>query len=114
MGGFVGWHRREFDQTIQQPCVLGTQIVCPLAGSSGGSVIPCLLPCQPPPAPQTIRTISNGFEPGAELGVRVTPLGDLFFELGGWARVITFSDPTGRFEDGQVDSRLTVTVGFAW
>jgi len=115
VGGFLGFHRRELDETFQQPCVLeGGQIICPLAGSSGSSVIPCLIPCQPPPGPQIVRAISNGFEPGAELGVRVTPLGDLFFELGGWARVITFSDPTGRFEDGQVDARLTIAVGFGW
>jgi len=115
LGGFLGFHRRELDETIQQPCVLeGGQIICPLAGSSGSSVIPCLIPCQPPPGPQIVHAISNGFEPGAELGVRVTPLGDLFFELGGWARMITFSDPTGRFEDGQVDARLTIAVGFGW
>ena len=66
--------------------------VAPIAIASGSSVIPCLIPCQS----QVVRTISNGFEPGAEVGVRVTPLRDLFFEIGGWARVITFSDPTDR------------------
>jgi len=113
VGGFLGFHRREFDQTVQYGCVAGEPIVCPLVGSSGGSAIPCLVPCQPVPT-QAARTISNGFEPGAEVGVRVTPLGDLFFEVGGWARVITFSDPTGRFEDGQLDSRLTLAVGLGW
>ena len=111
VGGFVGFHRRELDETFRPGCVLeGGQLICPLAGSSGSSVIPCLIPCQS----QVVRTISNGFEPGAEVAVQVTPLRDLFFEIGGWARVITFSDPTGRFEDGQLDSRLTFAVGLGW
>ena len=111
LGGFVGYHRREFGQTVYPPCVLGGQIVCPLAASPSGSPIIC---CEPPPAPQAVRFVSSGVEPGAEFGVRVIPWGDVFLEVGGRARLITFSDPTGRFEEGQVASRLTFTVGLGW
>jgi hypothetical protein len=112
LGGFVGYHRRELDQTVYPPCVLGA-IACPVVASPSGSTIPCQIPCQPLP-PRAVRTISAGLEPGAELGVRVMPLGDLFIEVGGWARLITFPDPTGRFAEGQIQSRLTLAVGLGW
>lgn len=113
LGGFVGYHRRAFDQTVYPPCILGDAIACPMAASPSGSTIPCQVPCQPL-VPQTVRTISAGVEPGAELGVRVMLLRDLLIEVGGWARLITFPDPTGRFEEGQVQSRLTLAVGLGW
>ena len=113
LGGFVGYHRREFDQTVYPPCILGDAVGCPVVASPAGSTIPCQVPCQPL-APQTNRTISDGVEPGAELGVRVMLLGDLLIEVGGWARLVTFPDPTGRFEEGQVQYRLTLAVGLGW
>jgi hypothetical protein len=113
LGGFVGYHRRAFDQTLYPPCILGAAIACPLAASPPGSTIPCQVPCQPVSL-QTVRATSAGVEPGAELGVRVTLLGDLLIEVGGWARLITFPDPTGRFEEGQVQSRVTLAVGLGW
>ena len=113
LGGFVGYHRREFDQAVY-PCALGPGIACPVVAAPSGSTIPCQVPCEPPvPAPAT-RTTSDGIEPGAQLGVRAMPWGDVFVEVGGWARLITFSDPTGRFEEGQVASRLALAVGVGW
>jgi hypothetical protein len=76
-------------------------------------IIPCQVPCQPVP-PVTVRAVSAGVEPGAELGVRMMLLRDLLIEIGGWARLITFPDPTGRFSEGQVESRLTLAVGLSW
>jgi hypothetical protein len=113
LGAFVGYHRRTFDQTFYPPCVLADGSLCPLAASPSGSTIPCQVPCQSF-VPQTERTIRAGVEPGAELGVRVMLLRDLLIEVGGWARLITFTDPTGRFEEGQVQSRLTLAVGLGW
>jgi len=111
LGGFVGYHRRAYDQTFYPPCVLGADIVCPVVASPSSAPIPC---CAPPLPPQTVRWINSGVEPGAEFGVRVIPWGDVFLEVGGRARLITFSDPTGRFEEGQVASRLTLAVGLGW
>ena len=113
VGGFVGFHRREFDQTIQYACTGVDPVVCPLMRAPSGSPITCQIPCPPIP-PQAVRTITSGVEPGAELGVRVMPFGDVFVEIGGWARLITFADPTGRFEEGQVASRVTLAVGLGW
>ena len=113
VGGFVGFHRREFDQTIQYACTGVDPVICPLMDAPSGSPIPCQIPCQPIPT-QAVRTVSSGVEPGAELGVRVMPFGDVFVEIGGWARLITFADPTGRFEEGQVASRVTLAVGLGW
>ena len=97
VGGFVGFHRREFDETIQYTC---GGVVCPLMVTPSSYAI--------------VRTVASGVEPGAELGVRVMPFGDVFVEIGGWARLITFADPTGRFEEGQVASRVTLAVGLGW
>src|SRR6266571_2570486 len=113
LGGFVGFHRREFDQTIQYACTGVDPVICPLMDAPSGSPIPCQITCQPIPT-QAVRTVSSGVEPGAELGVRVMPFGDVFVEIGGWARLITFADPTGRFEEGQVASRVTLAVGLGW
>lgn len=113
LGGLLGYHRREFDQTIYPVCIEGGTIPCPLVASPSGGTIPCQVPCQPLPS-QAVRTINQGVEPGAELGIRLMLLRDLLIEVGGWARLITFPDPTGRFEEGQVESRLTVAVGLSW
>jgi len=110
VGGFVGLHRREYDQTILPPCVSSGTIVCPLAATT---VMPiaCLAPCGPA---QNIRTIDTGVEPGAEFGVRLTPFEYVFVEGGIRVRLITFNDPTGRFQQGDADTRLTVAVGLRW
>ena len=111
LGGFVGYHRRVFDQTYYPPCVLGDAIPCLTPASD--AAVPCLDIC-PQGQPQTVRTVRGGVEPGTELGVRLMLLDDLLIEVGGWARLVTFADPTGRFEEGQVQSRLTLTVGLGW
>ena len=113
LGGFIGYHRRAFDQTLYPGCVLGDAIACPMATSPSGATIPCQVPCQPP-VMQTVRAINAGVEPGAEVGIRLMLLRDLLIEVGGWARLITFPDPTGRFVEGQVQSRLTFAVGLGW
>jgi len=105
IGGFVGIHDRENDQSYTYaiyPCPLAT--VCPVGGPCPGC----------PPTPASSRVVNWGVEPGAELGIRLMPLNDVFIEVGGRARLITFPDPTGRFEEGQIDSRLTISVGVGW
>jgi len=104
LGGFLGLHRREHDLSFS-PCPppLDPTYPCPLIESPAGW------------AQSTgARAVRSGVEPGAEVGIRVMPLDYLFLEIGVWARLITFSDPKGRYEDGQVDSRLTFAVGVSW
>src|SRR6266699_5162992 len=36
LGGFVGFHRREFDQTIQYACTGVDPVICPLMGAPSG------------------------------------------------------------------------------
>jgi hypothetical protein len=106
VGGFIGVHRRENQQSViygLYPCPLDVQ-VCPANG-----------PCQPTCPPPVVSKMGQwGVEPGAEIGFRFNPLNDVFVEVGGRARLITFPDPTGRFEEGQIDSRLTIAVGVGW
>src|SRR5262249_44629475 len=98
IGGFVGVHGRQNDETFTDPIhPRPLPPVCPVGGPCPG--------CPPPPT--SSRVTNWGVEPGAELGLRFNPLGDVFVEVGGRARLVTFPDPTGRFEEGQIDSRLT-------
>jgi len=87
VGGIVGVHRREYKGTLEGWAPY--QVVGP-------------------------ATTNAGVEPGAEMGLRITPHGNFFFEIGGRARLITFEDPTGRFTKGQIDPRLTLSVGVGW
>jgi hypothetical protein len=123
LGAFVGLDRRELDQNYQT-CQPG--YACPLTGSGSTPAVICGCPvitstsgsttCQCPPSPGggANTAVSLGVEPGAEIGIRAMPLQFLVLEIGGWARLITFPDPTGRFEEGQIDSRLTFSIGVSW
>lgn len=120
LGAFLGLDDRERDQTYTcaagYACPLGgagTAVICacPLVAGSGGAIA---CPCPQPPPPQSTQDRVFGVEPGVELGVRASPTEYLMLELGAWARLITFPDPTGRFEEGQIDPRLTVSVGVRW
>jgi len=91
VGGFVGVDRRE-----EQPAEC---LYCPQPRSPSG----------PPPS-----IVAYGLEPGAEIGLRFSPFNEMFVEVGGRARVITFADPTGRFVKGQAEGRLTLAVGVGW
>jgi hypothetical protein len=124
LGAFLGFDDRELDATSYCPvgyaCPLASAganapsviCACPLVASSSGSAIAC--PCPPGPTPQVTHDHVSGVEPGVEFGVRALPTGYLVVELGTWARMITFRDPTGRFEEGQIDPRLTLSVGIHW
>jgi len=116
LGAFLGFDERERDQVY----TCGVGYACPLAGGSAICACPLVetpgtaCPCPPTPAPQVTSDRAFGVEPGVELGIRAMPTDYLMLELGTWARLITFPDPTGRFEEGQIDPRLTVSVGVRW
>jgi hypothetical protein len=123
LGAFLGLDERERDESSSCP----TGYACPLAGSSstaicacplipasGSAAIPCSCSPLPTPAPSVTEVRAYGVEPGVEFGVRAVPTQYLVFEIGTWARVITFPDPTGRFQEGQLDPRLMLSLGVCW
>jgi hypothetical protein len=99
VGEFIGYHQRSYTQDWY---------AVPLPASQPGSVTPMSLP------PTTGRQYLRGWEPGAELGARVLPLGPLFIDVGGWFKLVTIDDPTQQLRPGQVDARLVASVGIGW
>ena len=92
LGTFLGYHARTV--TIESDYVT-------IDGSTG-------LPLPPPSQRLT------GFEPGAEIGVRLMPLRPLFVDVGGWFELVTIDDPTRSARPGQIDARLVAAVGVGW
>jgi hypothetical protein len=56
----------------------------------------------------------TGFEPGAEIGLRLMPLRPLFVDVGGWFELVRIDDPTRSVRPGQIDARLVAAVGVGW
>jgi hypothetical protein len=65
------------------------------------------------PVPSPIQRLT-GFEPGAEAGLRLSRLGPLFLDVGGWFQLVTIDDPTRSVRPGQMDVRLVAAVGLGW
>jgi hypothetical protein len=104
IGEFVGYQWRTLTEVYYPP------VAVPAAGSS--PAVPCPAPGCSGPFTQTQRI--TGWEPGAEIGVRLRPLDPLFVDVGGWFKLVTVDDPTQRLRPGQLDSRLVVAVGIGW
>ena len=102
VGEFIGYHQRTIT-TSAYAVPLGEQ---PAAGASSSNPVA--------PTPISDRQRFSGWEPGAELGVRVLPLGPLFVDVGGTFRLVTIDDPTQPLRPGQVDARLVASVGLGW
>jgi hypothetical protein len=104
IGEFVGYQWRTLTQVLYPP------VAVPLAGST--PVAPCPYPgC----SGQFIQKQNfTGWEPGAEVGVRLKPLDPLFIDVGGWFKLVTVDDPTQRLRPGQLDARLVAAVGIGW
>jgi hypothetical protein len=104
IGEFIGYQWRTLTQVSYPP------VAVPAAGSS--QAVPCAYPgC----SGQVVQKQSfMGWEPGAEVGVRLEPLGPLFIDVGGWFKIVGVDDPTQRIRPGQLDSRLVVAVGVGW
>ncbi len=105
VGEFVGYHRRTITQSMY-----AVPLASPLADTL---TLPPLAPSNPV-YPVAERQRLTGWEPGAELGVRLIPLGPVFIDVGGWFKLVTIDDPTQSIRPGQVDARLVVAVGVGW
>ena len=104
IGEFVGYQWRTLDEALYPP------VMVPLAASNQG--LPCAYPgCS---GPVVERQRFTGVEPGAEVGVRLEPLGPLFVDVGGWFKLVTVDDPTQDIRPGHLDARLVVAVGIGW
>ena len=104
IGEFVGYQWRTLTEVYYPP------VAVPTAGSS--PALPCPAPGCSGPFTQTQRI--TGWEPGAEVGVRLRPIDPLFVDVGGWFKLVTVDDPTQRLRPGQLDARLVVAVGIGW
>jgi hypothetical protein len=105
IGEFVGYQWRTITQALD--------LSVPLPAGSGNTAPPCVYPgCGP--IQVNDRTRITGWEPGAEVGVRLKPLDPLFVDVGGWFKLVTVDDPTQRIRPGQLDARLVVAVGIGW
>jgi hypothetical protein len=105
LGEFVGYHRR----TLTQPIYAVPLGASPPADTIGTPPMPPY-----PIYPVADRLRLTGWEPGAELGVRLIPLAPVFLDVGGWFKLVTIDDPTLRIRPGQVDARLVVAAGIGW
>jgi len=102
VGEFVGYQYRTLTETYALPA---------LAGSSSSN-LPCAYPgCS---SLAVDKQHFTGWEPGAEIGVRLEPLGPLFVDVGGWFKIVGVDDPTQRARPGHLESRLVVALGLAW
>ena len=104
IGEFVGYQWRTLTQNLYPP------VAVPLTGSSPSP------PCAYPGCSGSVTSSQRftGWEPGAEIGVRLEPLGPLFVDVGGWFKIVGVDDPTQRVRPGHLDSRLVVAVGIGW
>ena len=59
-------------------------------------------------------TQASGFEPGGEAGIRFSAAHGLLLDVGVRARLVTFPDPIGNYQKGDVDPKLSVSFGFRW
>lgn len=105
VGEFVGYHRRTVTQTSY---VTPIGYAPPVATDSTTPVPPSYY------YPVSDRQRLTGWEPGAEIGVRLIPLAPVFIDVGGWFKLVTIDDPTQHFRPGQVDARLVVAAGIGW
>jgi hypothetical protein len=121
VGEFIGYQQRTFQQQYYGPLPMaqpGNTIPCPLMSGTRtvqDSTVPVPPPgCYPPPNPISSRRLLTGWEPGAEIGMRLIPLDPVFIDVGGWFKLVTVDDPMQRVRPGQLDSRLVVAVGIGW
>jgi len=94
VGEFVGYQWRTIARALYPP-----DILCAAPACSSGVVDNQHL---------------TGWEPGAEVGVRLRPLEPVFVDVGGWFKIVGVDDPTQRIRPGHLDSRLVVALGIGW
>ncbi len=112
LGEFVGFEWRRLSDAFYGPLPMAQSGVCPLALQPGIAQPGGCLVITPPLVTDTHRI--SGWEPGAELGLRLRPLEPLFIDVGGWFKLVTVDDPTRSVRPGRVDARLVAAIGVGW
>ena len=109
MGEFVGYRERRTSQTYVNPCPYCAQPAGPaLPDTTGGSYYPY-------PGGTTTNTYTfSAWEPGAEFGVRIGAARHLVIDVGSSFRLVRLDDYLSSQRRGDVDSRLTLSIGFGW
>jgi hypothetical protein len=111
VGEFIGFHERR----TTQPVYYGYG--CPACVDSPPR--PDSISFRPPPQPypggvSAYTQIVHGWEPGAEVGVRVLPMRHIVMDIGGRFRLARIEDYQSGTRPGGVDARLVVAIGAAW
>ncbi len=112
IGEFIGYQWRRLSDAFYGPVPLAQSTICPVVAQPGIALPPGCPPIVPPIVTETQHI--TGWEPGAEVGVRLRPLEPLFVDVGGWFKLVTIDDPTQRVRPGQLDSRLVAAIGVGW
>lgn len=126
VGEFAGYHWRTWEESVVYYYGARTGDVEGPYLSPRDTVIPpprpdtVIIIDHPPypypilPWPNPIRRTLQGFQPGAEIGVRLVAFSRLFIEAGGRFTLVTIDDPWRRTRPGDVETRLVVAGGIAW
>lgn len=124
LGEFIGWHQRRIEFTPYYYSGCGYYTFClgptypPGADTmpSDTVILPPPYPPLPPfpyPGPRVNQRL-DGWEPGIEVGARISPLPHVFIDVGGWWKLVRIEDPMQRKQPGDVESKLVVAVGIGW
>lgn len=124
LGEFIGWHQRRIEFTpYYWGCGPYDLCVAPTYPAGVDSIMPpdtVILPPPYPPYPPypypgpRVNQRLDGWEPGIEVGARISPLPHVFIDVGGWFKLVRIEDPMQRKQPGDVESKLVVAVGIGW
>ena len=127
LGEFIGWHQRRIEFTPYNYYYWGCGpydlCVAPTNPAGVDTIMPpdtVILPPQYPPYPPypypgpRVSQRLDGWEPGIEVGARISALPHVFIDVGGWFKLVRLEDPMQRKQPGDVESKLVVAVGIGW
>jgi hypothetical protein len=115
IGEFISYHKRELNywpvyyRGPDDPMPLDTV----LPPDTTVYPYPDPYPYPYPTEPWWTETL-KGWEPGLELGVRLTARPHIVFDVGGWVRFVSIQDPTSSTKPGDLDARFVLGVGIGW
>ena len=123
LGEFIGWHQRRIEFTpYYSGCGPYDLCVAPASPAGVDTIVPpnTVIPPQPYPYPPypypgpRVNQRLDGWEPGIEVGARISALPHVFIDVGGWFKLVRLEDPMQRKQPGDVESKLVVAVGIGW